>query len=624
MGFWFGSEYSVQFSNENFLSEGITDYLSEELLQKINKTDFKSRAFKILTAIGFQSAFQIFSERSRFNSIIKDLSEDSNSCLIDYYSSDDIALLCNDEAAYLKPKFLMRNILNQDSLIDIMRASSKSPLKTFSFTDLIEALKNQSNANSFKILSTINTIPIIKMEMHSTASGSSIEIYYSTSYIKEDQLGALDANTEILNVEIYMIDQTDTAFIFNAQKFVINPCKPDKKHMLTISDFDSSSFKGKPKCVVVDPYNKHYIFPLFDIDSLNYLIESKVFLNTPQEDFLLVKVVNDLFYAMHINKLDSIFLVTFIKRLALRKCSEINQANPLVIGHILSIAIHTIKNFFFENHQSSGKSFFFKLISERLFNKESLFCVKGILTEYLLDLIDTTDSDQMKFFMFLIFKENLEDKSLEESVDNQTGVGSDSEIKKLELDFCSRSTRFKVFTTLFESSALYSNERKNFEKCFNIFNTGQRLFLLTCTPDNEIKSELALSFCCRYYDSMDKEDKSGITNEAVLLMRAFNRRNQYSRTMKVFLKKRFFRDFVYVLKNYDADYAYKYYLNLNSSEIVSFRCLEKYQELQSKYGDSIKRNARLGLEFYSDLSKIKHSILIANSIDNFVSKDSEI
>lgn len=510
-------------------------------------------------------SFKLLSERDRFNVVKRDLLGDSHSLKENITSSMDKQILNNDEIFYLKPEFILSDYdFKQLTQIQLVTSNTRiNPLFDF-FTETAY-------------------IPTMKLELHRKINN--YQLVYSTTNISDKH-----SQLEIKDMELLIIDTDNKSHII-ISSLVLN----NKETSFIDINID-------PRCVIVDPYNKYYLFTIYDLNSLNYIIESGDF---SKDDRLLLKLINDLFYLVYSNQLSSIHFVTFVRN-QLRFKLNLDYINPISLIHALSLMIYSVKNFFYENDQSPAKNYIFKLITEKLIDRNELSVIKGVLIENMIDIVNINDSDQIKYVLDLIFLPSPNNIS-----DSSDKIFNDNHVTRV----CSRRCKFQLYSVLFESPSLSLYERNLLkDSLITIYSPEQRFYLESLNPNTDLKAELSLNFTANYY-------KNNTMTE--LLMRAFNRRNQYPFLLKIFMKKKFFIDFSYVIRNYDLSYSMLYYSCMNPSEIVSLRVMEKYSKFRGNNLNILNANPELAMEFETDFERIKRNIRISNCSDSFILKDSE-
>lgn len=654
-----------QLMNDCYYNENTNDNLINHThTNKDNEFTFKSSEFSYLKSyINSKSKsdylfLNVITEKDRFSSIIRDLSEDSHSMKNQKNQSSksllvDDYILNNDEIYYLKPGFILKDNKENSQLL----------------TSIIKSISYESINKEYSLQVNLDKVLIIKTQIFQKLDSQEL-VYVTTNP------DVLLNEVLLTDIEVLIIDNENKERIVKLPIYINKPTPT----YIKLSEYEIES---KVRCLIIDPFNKHYLITVFDIDSLNFIIDSSYFLDKQ----ITLKLVNDLYYLVITNLLSAIHIITFIRNIL-----KFNHSHdPLLITYILSISTYVIKNFLYENDQSPAKNYFFKLISEKLIFKKSFDSIKGNLIEALLEVIDITNSGHIRFALSLITvnndimrigvsdKESFHNRHQEEykiyylndgDGNNQTRVNHyisninhianiDDEVEMknniktnneftlrsnsnslsysnfnnednendpssncvytlylLDL-FCSRTTKFKFFSILFQSQFL-SNTEKDLLKTFLFtkceYTHEQVLYLFSHIPETSIKAELSKYFLSDYYNN---------NNLSKIFMSAYNSRRQFPFLLKIYMKKTFFKDFAYVLRNYNMDYSFIFYYYLNSSSVNSIGILEKYSKILGKFEGNIHLNPQLALCFENDFERMKRNIRICNNSDCFIQNDSE-
>lgn len=703
---WFNFEVTNTNSSTLFLNEGLSEfysnlYLNSKIYEDVfDLNNIKFYLFKDLFNLR-DNKFNVINEIERFNVIKRDIDNDTRPLFIEHSCSEEAYIFNNDEISLLKGKFLINQLyismkLNNNSLDKFVKNCFID--NSFSTFNNVFNYKNKNLNNSiinsinvFKLCSLIPGILQFKVETYkdliqfNNINFKELTTNYNNFKYNSNFSEIFDNNELLIDVDLLIIDINNNCYNV-MYKLNLKEDKQVLKYDTIINNAISDSLSiniNTIKCIIPNSLNSNYILFYYDIDTLNYIINeidiiSLINVNRNSNmlnilSYLPVKLINDLFYFVLKNKLDSIHFVAFTKRMILLSLKDIktnvsinnkylnsniavlketvNFMHSTILNHYLSLTIHAIKNYFYENHQSSFCKFFYKLISEKLYTKDCYKNIKSILLNYMLDLININSSEEIKYLIFLIFKgeEIVDDKSFESnSIDNNTitntiDVKESSSLnttdknsnkylfgKYSEFVNYNRSTIFKLFSVIFESTIITRYEKSYLEanrfsnnvdnilnKVFDfMFTNDMILYLKTSVPDMKIKQELLDSFEVDYY----KDNKL-----SELLMKSVNKRNHYFRMLKPYSKSKFFNSFYYVLSNYSNNYCLMYYLCMNPSKTVSLRILEKYDKLRVKLQrGNYNQNIELAFNYERDFKELQKKIIISNSSNDLVLKDSEI
>lgn len=94
-----------------------------------------------------------------------------------------------------------------------------------------------------------------------------------------------------------------------------------------------------------------------------------------------------------------------------------------------------------------------------------------------------------------------------------------------------------------------------------MFNDSEVRLINYCIPHPDLKEGLWRLFV--------NKDKVMPLSEYESLMKAFNRCGHYSNENKVYLRKKFFKDFVKVNRIHDREYVNMFYFYLNPSFVIN-------------------------------------------------------
>ncbi len=295
------------------------------------------------------------------------------------------------------------------------------------------------------------------------------------------------------------------------------------------------------------------------------------------------------------------------------------ETNIYIINKVISHSIAIINDFIPLDNRNSQKQILFKLLSEKYFKHPlyEKYLFKN-MTNYLLDLINSKDADNIKFLLEV----NLE-ISIEDVCDSLVHVDSEEnfdESKRYELPRLDLRTKERIVEAIYESDRFPILQKETLKRAILLENNNDKIPIIkditfqTCNLDRNDDSTRKSLWNLFLY-----KDKKFSDSEIEAYMKGFNRElSKFSSLktegdIKLYFKKKFFKDFPYICKNYSNDYALLFYQNLRPTFLVQDKILKKFLKLKDKLKFGNNPNSKLKYLIENDIKELQYKLLVIKS-----------
>lgn len=331
-------------------------------------------------------------------------------------------------------------------------------------------------------------------------------------------------------------------------------------------------------------------------------------------------IIRDFFHLVKQGDMDPLVYIKFCENLLTK------ESNIYLINKVITQTISIINDYIPISSRSSQKQHLFKLLSEKYFKKELYqnHLYKN-MTNFLLDLNNPRNPDNIKFLLEVCLEINIEDKC-DSDIQNQDDNMENS--KRYELKHLDFKTKEKLVEAIYESERFTQITKESLKSKIlyenNVVNqniTFSNKTFETCDLINDEESyRKGLWKLFVYKDNLFSDEQisaymKGYNREIIKFPSTKSNESKES-NIKFFFKKRFFKDFPYVSQNHSHEYSILFYESLRPNFLIEEKVLKKFMKLKKKVNFDDHPNIKLKYLIENDINDLKHKLLVIKNYSN--------
>jgi hypothetical protein len=282
------------------------------------------------------------------------------------------------------------------------------------------------------------------------------------------------------------------------------------------------------------------------------------------------------------------------------------EKNVYVLNKVLGNTIYIINEYLNDYSRTTKKKEMFKIISEKLYKKPVFEeSIKKNMTNYLLDLININDVDEIKFFLEI----NLEINGIEDT--DLSGLLMNPPLH--HLDFLDDKTKLRIIEVVYQCEKLRTSQKEFITKSIlddSIIVENQDMMLNSANfcKNPDYKEGLWKMFIYKDLNYTDKEI------DALMKGLGKNREIKDSRAdINKYYKKGFFKSFPLVFSMCSHSYVNSFYNYLNPAFIMTEKILKKMLKLKSSLHFEDMGNNQLRLMMENDIVDLRYKLIVEKS-----------
>jgi hypothetical protein len=326
-------------------------------------------------------------------------------------------------------------------------------------------------------------------------------------------------------------------------------------------------------------------------------------------------IIREFFHLVKEGEMDPLLYIKFCENLLTK------ESNICLINKVIRQTISIINDYIPINNRTSQKQYLFKLLSEKYFKRQAYekYLLKN-MTNFLLDLNNPKDPDNIKFLLEICLEISIEDVN-----DSDHNINPDENMdnsKRYDLPNLDLRTKERLIEAIFESDRFTDITKESLKRKILLENnknnpnfTLSDKTLETCSLINKEES-----FRNGLWKLFVYKEKLFSDEQISAYMKGFNRElikfpatKSKESNIKIYFKKRFFKDFPYVNKNHAHEYAVLFYENLRPNFLIEEKILKKFIKLKSKLNFDEHPNTKLKFLIENDINELKHKLLVIKS-----------
>jgi hypothetical protein len=329
-----------------------------------------------------------------------------------------------------------------------------------------------------------------------------------------------------------------------------------------------------PDAIILNCEDWTYCKQTFDKKSINYLIENTKYISNPITRIVILRDFSEMVR-------DCTLTVQNFVDFCIHILS--NEKELLIIEQVLKCSSHAMNNYSLVNDEKIKKlkNKLFNFIHDVLLNKDYVQVMKKTIINYLCELVDFGEYDQILLLSRYLRDENLDRLKIAEII---------SECPKLNQEQLEEIILAIEISQMGKLNSLSSNTSQDLRDnifiklCSLIQDENDKKIILLCQPNLNLKEKTWELFV----NKKEKNDRGTelylSDEELIALMKGFARKSQHY-MLKDYFENKFFEDFPVVKSSFGEEYSVKFFKYLNPSFILKDEIVEKLKKLRKVIND---------------------------------------